>query len=91
MLQQSWSLGGIRQEWVDIENIAPVVLRSVVAAEDANFCNHWGIDSAAIRIALREGAMRGGTTISQQVVKNAFLWQGRNWLRKVAEKIYHSP
>ena len=85
MIQESWRLGGIQYEWVDIEDVAPVMVRALVAAEDANFCAHWGIDSAAVRRALRDGAMRGGSTISQQAVKNAFLWQGRSWLRKAIE------
>jgi monofunctional biosynthetic peptidoglycan transglycosylase len=40
-----------------------------------------------VRQALREGALRGGSTISQQTVKNAFLWPGRNWLRKAVEAL----
>ncbi len=59
--------------------------RSVVAAEDANFCLHWGFDMAAIRKAIDEGGNRGASTISQQVVKNVFLWHGRSWLRKAME------
>jgi len=62
-----------------------VMARSVVAAEDANFCQHWGFDMKAIRQALDEGAGRGASTISQQVVKNVFLWQGRSWPRKAME------
>ena len=87
MMQESWRLGGIQYEWVNIENVAPVMVRALVAAEDANYCAHWGIDSAAVRRALRDGAMRGGSTISQQTVKNAFLWQGRSWLRKAIEAL----
>ena len=87
MVQESWRLGGIQYEWVNIENVAPVMVRALVAAEDANFCAHWGIDSAAVRRALRDGAMRGGSTISQQTVKNSFLWQGRSWLRKAIEAL----
>ncbi|MCV2882030.1 monofunctional biosynthetic peptidoglycan transglycosylase [Actibacterium sp. XHP0104] len=78
-------LGRIERNWVDIDDIAPVMVRSVVAAEDANFCHHWGFDMGAIRAALREGARRGGSTITQQTVKNVFLWQERSWLRKALE------
>jgi len=78
-------LGSVDQEWSAIEEIAPVMMRSVVAAEDANFCRHWGFDMGAIRQAIDAGGERGASTISQQVVKNVFLWQGRNWLRKAAE------
>lgn len=78
-------LGSVDREWVPIEEIAPVMARSVVAAEDANFCLHWGFDVTAIRAAMEGGGARGGSTISQQVVKNVFLWQGRSWIRKALE------
>jgi len=78
-------LGSVDRQWVPIEDIAPVMARSVVAAEDANFCLHWGFDVQAIRAAMEQGGARGGSTISQQVVKNVFLWQGRSWLRKALE------
>tara|TARA_B110000091_G_scaffold178854_1_gene194801 strand:+ start:98 stop:847 length:750 start_codon:yes stop_codon:yes gene_type:complete len=87
MMQESWRLDGVQYDWVNIEDVSPVMVRALVAAEDANFCAHWGIDSAAVRQALRDGAMRGGSTISQQTVKNAFLWQGRSWLRKAIEAL----
>lgn len=78
-------LGEVRWDWVDFEDIAPEMARSAVAAEDANFCLHWGFDMGAIRLALEEGANRGASTISQQVVKNVFLWHGRSWPRKALE------
>ncbi len=80
-------LGQVERDWVPAETIAPVMLRSAVAAEDANFCWHWGFDMAAIRSAIEEGATRGASTISQQVVKNVFLWQGRSWVRKALEAV----
>ena len=85
MFSEGRRVGGVAQEWVAIEDIAPVMARSVVAAEDANFCLHWGLDVNAIRAALDEGGARGGSTITQQVVKNVYLWQGRSWLRKALE------
>ncbi|QYZ68915.1 monofunctional biosynthetic peptidoglycan transglycosylase [Neotabrizicola shimadae] len=84
-VSESARLGGIEQEWVPFDQIAPVMARSAVAAEDANFCLHWGFDMAAIRAAMDDGAGRGASTITQQVVKNVFLWQGRSWLRKAIE------
>ncbi|GIX15772.1 MAG: hypothetical protein KatS3mg118_3731 [Paracoccaceae bacterium] len=64
-------------EWVPL---------AAAAAEDSGFCGHWGFDFAAIRAAWSEThRLRGGSTISQQVAKNAFLWQGRSWLRKGLE------
>ena len=84
-LGETFRLGGIEKDWVPMEDIAPVMARSAVAAEDANFCLHWGFDMAAIREAVAEGSNRGASTISQQMVKNVFLWHGRNWARKAME------
>lgn len=84
-ISESWRLGGIEKDWVSWDEIAPVMGRSVVAAEDANFCLHWGFDMAAIRDAIDSGGNRGASTLSQQVVKNVFLWHGRSWLRKAME------
>jgi monofunctional biosynthetic peptidoglycan transglycosylase len=82
-----WRLGAIEKDWVGWDEIAPVMGRAAVAAEDANFCNHWGFDMAAIRDAIAEGGNRGASTISQQVVKNVFLWHGRSYLRKAMEAV----
>ena len=87
MLSESRRLGGVSQDWVPLDRIAPVMIRSAVAAEDANFCLHWGLDVNAIRDAMERG--RGGaSTISQQVVKNVFLWHGRSWARKSIEALW---
>ena len=77
----------VDQVWVDADRIAPVMFRSAVAAEDANFCLHWGFDVEAIQAAIEAGGARGASTISQQVVKNVFLWQERSWLRKGLEAV----
>jgi monofunctional biosynthetic peptidoglycan transglycosylase len=87
MKSEARRLGAIDHIWVPLEEVAPVMARSVVAAEDANFCLHWGFDVDAIRAALEEGSGRGASTISQQVVKNVYLWQGRNWTRKALEAV----
>lgn len=84
---ESLRLGGVARDWVPMEAIAPAMARSVVAAEDANFCLHWGFDLAAIREAVAEGGGRGASTLSQQVVKNVFLWHGRSWVRKAGEAV----
>ena len=84
-LGEAWRLGGIEKDWVSWAQISDEMPRAVVAAEDANFCRHWGFDMAAIRTAISQGGNRGASTLSQQVVKNTFLWHGRNWLRKAAE------
>lgn len=87
MWQESRYLGEIDHEWIDFKDIAPVMARSVVAAEDANFCHHWGFDMDAIRTALDQGSRRGASTLSQQTVKNVYLWHGRSWPRKAAEAL----
>ncbi len=80
-------LGTVDRAWVDVDEVAPVMLRAAVAAEDANFCAHWGFDMDAIRAAIAEGGARGGSTITQQVVKNVYLWQGRSYVRKALEAL----
>lgn len=85
MYSESRRLGGIDQEWVPMREIAPVMARSVVAAEDANFCEHWGFDLKAIKLAISEGSNRGASTLTQQTVKNVYLWHGRTWVRKALE------
>ena len=86
-ISESWRLGGISKQWVSWEAIAPVMGRSVVAAEDANFCQHWGFDLTAIRAAVDGGGQRGGSTLTQQVVKNVLLWQQRSYIRKALEAL----
>lgn len=87
ILSERLRLGAVSREWVNLEDMASGMARAVVAAEDANFCLHWGFDMTAIRAALDEGGNRGASTLTQQVVKNAFLWQGRSWLRKALEAL----
>lgn len=85
MLAEGRRHGEVDQQWVPLTDIAPVMARAVVAAEDANFCAHFGFDIRAIRAALAEGGSRGASTLTQQVVKNTYLWHGRSWLRKALE------
>lgn len=84
---ESRRLGEVKQTWVALEDVAPVMARSVVAAEDANFCEHWGFDLVAIKLAIAQGSSRGASTLSQQTVKNVFLWQSRSWIRKAMEAL----
>jgi monofunctional glycosyltransferase len=78
--------------WRDLDEIDADMPRAVITAEDRDFCSHKGFDLDAIRSALesnREGGpIRGGSTISQQTAKNAFLWTGRSWLRKGLEAYF---
>jgi monofunctional biosynthetic peptidoglycan transglycosylase len=82
---------GLNKEWVSIENISPNILSAVIAAEDANFFEHRGIDWNAVEDAKKynsknkKGKIRGASTISMQTAKNTFLWHGRNFIRKGLE------
>lgn len=88
MRSEELRIGGeVDHQWIDMKDIAPVMARSVVAAEDANYCNHWGFDMTAIRAAVDSGGARGASTLSQQVVKNVYLWHGRSYLRKALEAL----
>jgi monofunctional biosynthetic peptidoglycan transglycosylase len=85
-------LGGrnVAQDWMPIERIDRDMVRAVIAAEDSKFCGHRGFDQDAIAEAMRRNArggsvIRGGSTISQQTAKNAFLWQGGGYFRKGLE------
>ena len=80
---------GLTKDWMDIEEIDRDMVRAVIAAEDSKFCQHDGFDLQAIETAMQEnasgGRIRGGSTISQQTAKNAFLWQGGGYFRKGLE------
>jgi monofunctional biosynthetic peptidoglycan transglycosylase len=81
---------GARRDWMPIDRIDRDMVRAVIAGEDSKFCQHSGFDRAAIEAAMRRNAqggsvIRGGSTISQQTAKNAFLWQGGGYVRKGLE------
>jgi len=82
----------VERDWVPLSAIAPAVPRAVIGAEDSRFCSHSGFDLKAIEAAARKNAagkrLRGGSTISQQTAKNAFLWPGRSYLRKGLEAYF---
>jgi monofunctional biosynthetic peptidoglycan transglycosylase len=85
-----WIAGGrVARLVLPIERMAPTLPATVIAAEDAHFCTHHGIDLGEIREALRGkdefGEVRGASTISQQTAKNLFLWNGRSFVRKALE------
>lgn len=83
---------GFNKDWTPLSDISPNMVRAVIGAEDSKFCQHNGFDSEAIEKAIernREGGrIRGGSTISQQVAKNAFLWQGGGYFRKGLEAYF---
>ena len=79
----------VERVWAPLTAIAPILPRTVMAAEDARFCTHRGIDFGELRAAIEDAddisEMRGGSTIAQQTAKNLFLWQGRSVVRKALE------
>jgi monofunctional glycosyltransferase len=79
----------VSRQWIDFVAVSPALPRSVVAAEDANFCRHHGIDWDALREVMDDAedgeVTRGGSTITQQVAKNLFFWPGRSVVRKALE------
>ena len=79
----------VEHRWVALDVMAPAVARAAIGAEDARFCTHHGFDFTAMEQAAERNAkgrkLRGGSTISQQTAKNAFLWPGRSYVRKALE------
>lgn len=82
----------IRHKWVPINEISPYLQLAVICAEDQTFLSHSGFDKEAIKKAMESNEkgkkLRGGSTISQQTAKNAFLWPARTWLRKGLEAYF---
>ncbi len=80
---------GAQRDWMPIGETDRDMVRAAIAAEDSKFCSHHGFDFEAIEDAMKRnasgGRIRGGSTISQQTAKNAFLWNGGGYVRKGAE------
>ena len=80
---------GAHKDWMSIDNIDRDMVRASIAAEDSKFCSHHGFDFEAIEDAMKRnasgGRIHGGSTISQQTAKNAFLWNGGGYVRKGVE------
>jgi monofunctional glycosyltransferase len=79
-------------KWFNYDDISKEMALAVVAAEDQNFPNHFGFDFEQINKAIKEqkwrGRLRGASTITQQVAKNLFLWEGKSFVRKGLEAYY---
>ena len=97
-IRQAQALAGgdlsfrIAYDWRDLDAFSPNLPVALVAAEDLRFAAHHGFDIEAIEKAQANNArgrkVRGGSTISQQLAKNLFLWSGRSWVRKGIEAWY---
>jgi len=81
---------GLKRDYVSLEDISVNARLAVIASEDQIFPDHNGFDFKSIKKARaynekKPNRIRGASTISQQVAKNVFLWQGRSWFRKGLE------
>jgi len=86
----SWISGhGLKRDYVNASEMSVNAKLAVIASEDQLFADHNGFDYKSIEKAMKHNSksrsLRGASTISQQVAKNVFLWQGRSWLRKGLE------
>ena len=92
MIQRVFEGKGFDRRWRSLDDISPRLVRAVIAAEDAKFCDHNGFDFDAMEKAFESNAkgrkLRGGSTISQQTAKNVFLWPGRSYVRKGLEAYF---
>jgi len=86
---KEWKL---EKDWLDYDELSNNLKRAAIASEDARFMDHNGFDVKAIQTALEKNQsgkkLRGGSTISQQVAKNVFLWPDRSWVRKGFETYF---
>lgn len=92
MLRQRMSGVPIDYRWVSMDRISPYAALAVISSEDQKFFDHWGLDLDAVADAIQENNSRsrprGASTISQQVVKNLFLWPGSSYFRKAIEACF---
>jgi monofunctional biosynthetic peptidoglycan transglycosylase len=89
MLWRSLTGGRVERQFVPLSRISPALAQSVIIAEDGRFCSHHGVDFQGLQDAIADADdlddMRGGSTVTQQVAKNLFLWGGRSFVRKALE------
>ncbi|WP_293872703.1 MULTISPECIES: monofunctional biosynthetic peptidoglycan transglycosylase [unclassified Sphingomonas] len=95
----TWTMAGdllagrsVTKQWMPLSQMDPDMARAAIAGEDSRFCEHHGFDFRAIAGAAyrnaQGGRIRGGSTISQQTAKNAFLFQGGGYVRKAFEAYF---
>jgi len=82
----------LKKDWVSIDHISPFMIRAAIASEDGHFLDHHGFDIEAMQKAYEHNQKskrtKGGSTISQQVAKNVFLWPQRSYFRKGLEAYF---
>ncbi|PKA39117.1 monofunctional biosynthetic peptidoglycan transglycosylase [Rhizobium sullae] len=89
MLRDLLLLRGYDRQWVSLDDVSPVLVRSVMMSEDGQYCFHGGVDWGEMRMLVLDTldgeSTRGGSTIPMQTAKNLFLWNGRSFVRKALE------
>ncbi|TCD15973.1 biosynthetic peptidoglycan transglycosylase [Oricola cellulosilytica] len=89
MLVDRFTFRPFHRQWIDIDDVAPVLVQSVIMSEDGQFCSHQGVDWGALNEVINEALegerARGASTITMQTVKNLFLWNSRSFIRKGLE------
>jgi monofunctional glycosyltransferase len=92
MVIRSYQGEGTDYRWVPLAEVAPTLIRAVIASEDQKFCQHGGFDRDALAEAWQAyqegGRARGASTITMQTAKNLFLWPGRSMIRKGLEAYF---
>ena len=89
IIKRAQTEGNVQRENVKLDDVSPYLIAAVIAAEDARFCSHHGIDRQALAQAIEDnkegGRRRGASTITQQTAKNLFFWNGGGMMRKAGE------
>jgi monofunctional glycosyltransferase len=91
MVERLLTGNGLHKDWVSLDNMSPTLAAAVITSEDARFCSHHGVDWIEMQGVVsdafdaEEGPVRGASTISMQVAKNLFLWDGHSFIRKAFE------
>jgi monofunctional glycosyltransferase len=88
LMVAAWLTGQpVDRTWVSFDDVAKVLVASVIMSEDGKFCSHHGVDWAELNQIIQEADARprGASTLAMQTARNLFLWQGRSYLRKALE------
>ncbi len=92
MMEEKRALGAIKYDWISTQDLPIYIATSVMAGEDSHFCEHNGIEWEALQRAIANGGQKGGaSTISQQMVKNLWLWHGQSDFSRAMRKGVEIP
>lgn len=94
LMVKDYALGeSVKREWVSLEKLPKSHLAILIASEDGQFCRHWGVDWRELYVNVfdKDGVQRGASTLSMQVARNLFLWQGKNLILNAPRKLLELP